>query len=496
MNNIRVRMAPSPTGYLHIGTARTALFNFLFARKTGGTFVLRIEDTDLERSDSMFERDILDGLRWLGIQWDEGPDIGGPYGPYRQSERLDTYKRHLQTLQEKGFLYECFCTKEELEKEREEQLWSKRPPKYSGKCRNLTEEQKNVFHTEGVASTLRFKVTEKKIKITDLIRGEIEFDTSLIGDVILAKDFDTPLYNFAVVVDDYEMKITHIIRGEDHISNVPKQILLQEALGLETPQFAHLSMILNPDRTKLSKRMNKVSLLEYRDEGYLSEAMVNFMVLLGWNPGGEKELFSLGELQTLFNLDGVHKAGAVFDVVKLDWFNGHYIREKNLDELTDLCMPYLQQAGLVVLSEDECIVGNGMRFNRNGIKKIIALEQGRIRKISEIAEKIGYIFCKELNYDAELLRWKDMSQEEVVDNLRFVYEIIDSIPVEHFEKNLIENTLKDIIKGSGRRNGAVLWPLRVCLTGLEASPGPFEVADVLGKKETLARISVAIERVK
>ncbi len=491
---IRVRMAPSPTGYLHIGTARTALFNFLYARRNAGTFVLRIEDTDLERSDPMFEKDILDGLRWLGIQWDEGPDIGGPFGPYRQSERLDIYKKYLQILQEKGLLYECFCTKEELEREREEQLWSKQPPKYSGICKHLTEIQKQAFEKEGRISTLRFKVVEKKITVTDLIRGEIEFDTSLIGDVIIAKDINTPLYNFAVVVDDYEMEITHIIRGEDHISNIPKQILLQEALGFPTPQFAHLSMILNPDRTKLSKRMNKVSLLEYKNEGYLPEAMVNFMVLLGWNPGGEKEIFTLQELQVLFSLDGVHKAGAVFDMQKLDWFNGSTIREKNPEEILSLLVPYLQSMECITYSDDESIAENGLRFNRDGLKKVVLLEQGRIKKLSEIGEKTRYIFEKTREYEPSLLQWKDMSSEEIRGSLQFVYDVVDGIPTERFEKSLLEQTLKDIIKETGRKNGAVLWPFRVSLTGLEASPGPFEVADVLGKKETLARIRDAQKR--
>src|SRR3989338_1267749 len=297
--SIRVRIAPSPTGFLHIGTARTALFNWLFAKKEGGLFVLRVEDTDLERSDSKYERDIIENLEWLGLVWDEGPlaapenKIGelpfssqspkykGDFGPYRQSERLDVYEKHLKKLLDENLAYYCYCSKEELEAERQSMLAQGLPPRYSGKCRAKPKSGENL-------QLIRFKVSEAKLSFTDLIRGKIAFDTSLIGDIAIAKDLKSPLYNFAVVIDDYEMKISHVIRGEDHIANTPKQILLQKALGFSLPQYAHLPLILDSDRSKMSKRYLATSIKDYRDQGYLPEALVNFMALLGWHPAPEK----------------------------------------------------------------------------------------------------------------------------------------------------------------------------------------------------------------
>ena len=282
IKKIRVRIAPSPTGALHIGLARSALFNYLFAKKNNGNFVLRIEDTDLERSDLKWTQDIIDGLKWLGIQWDEGPDIAGEYGPYKQTQRIDIYKKYLEKLLKDGTAYYCFCSAEELEAKRQEQMARGEAPRYDGKCKNLAEKEVQKRLAEEKPSVIRFKTPGKKIKFKDLIRGEVEFDAGLIGDIVIAKDLKTPLYNFAVVVDDYEMKISHVIRGEDHISNTPKQMLLQEALDFAHPEYGHLPLILAPDRSKLSKRFGAVSIIDYREQGYLPEAMVNFMALLGW----------------------------------------------------------------------------------------------------------------------------------------------------------------------------------------------------------------------
>ena len=295
-DTVRVRIAPSPTGPLHIGTARTALFNYLFARKNQGNFILRIEDTDLERSDPKWEKDVVENLKWLGILWDEGPDIGGKYKPYRQSERKDIYEKYIKKLYDEGYLYWCFCTKEELEAQREDQMARGEAPRYMGRCRNLSLKEQEKFRQEGRKGILRFKVPEKIIKVNDLIRGKLEFNTSLLGDIAVAKDFSIPLYNFAVVIDDFEMKINYVIRGEDHISNIPKQVLFQEALGFPRPNYAHLPLILGPDRSKLSKRHGAVKVQDYKEDGYLPEALINFMALLGWNPGTKEEIFSLEEL--------------------------------------------------------------------------------------------------------------------------------------------------------------------------------------------------------
>ena len=499
MDKIRVRMAPSPTGYLHIGTARTALFNYLFARCLGGTFIMRIEDTDVERSSREFEKDIIDGLHWLGMTWDEGPDVGGEYGPYRQSERLEHYSLALRKLYDTGVVYKCFCTEEELTKEREEQMWNKLPPLYGGRCRDLAPEAAAEKEVAGVRSTLRFRVPAEQLTVHDLIKGDITFDTSLIGDFVIAKDFDTALYNFAVVVDDYEMKISHVIRGEDHISNIPKQVLLGRALGYPTPQFAHIPLILNSDRSKLSKRKNKVSLLDYRAEGYLPEGLVNFMALLGWNPGGERELFTLAELTEIFEIDRVNKSGAIFDLVKLDWFNAHYIKEAPLDELLTLVMPHLVDGGFLqwpegdIMTTESFATPQGEKIVRKYLIDIIALERVHAKRIPEIVERIGYFFA-EPAYDPAILAWKGMEVTAVKASLELARATLSALSEDQFTQGNLETTLKTAITAAGKSNGEILWPLRVALTGLEKSPSPFEVAAIIGKDATLRRITVALEQ--
>ena len=334
IKNIRTRLAPSPTGFLHIGTARTALINYLVAKQNGGYFVLRIEDTDLQRSESRFEDDIVAGLKWLGIHWDEGIEVGGDFAPYRQSERLETYKKYIKELLKQGRVYHCFCSEEELEEKRQKMLAEKKPAIYSGKCALLGAEEVQERINNGERSVLRFRVPSKVVKFDDLVKGKIEFDTSLLGDITIAKDENTPLYNFAVVVDDHEMNINFVIRGEDHISNTPKQILIQEALGFSVPAYAHLPLVLGPDKRKMSKRDGATSLIEYKKDGYLPEAVVNFLVLLGWNPGDDREVFSLDELIKEFDIKKFQRSGAIFNIKKLDWFNAYYIKQKSIDRVT------------------------------------------------------------------------------------------------------------------------------------------------------------------
>ncbi|MGZ8481909.1 MAG: glutamate--tRNA ligase, partial [Candidatus Limnocylindria bacterium] len=328
---MRVRMAPSPTGPLHIGTARTSLYNYLAAKQAGGTYVLRIEDTDTARSTVEFEADIIDNLHWLGVSWDEGPqvaggdDVGG-YGPYRQSQRMDRYAREADRLLEGGAAYRCWCTPEELEAVRREQETAKAAPRYNGRCLNLTDAERAAFEAEGRPSVIRFRVEAEKIVFDDLIRGEVEFDNALLGDFVIVRNDGMPLYHFVVVVDDEAMEITHVVRGEDHLSNTPKHIALIRALGYREPRFGHIPLILNPDRSKMSKRKSQTSITAYREEGYLPEAMVNFMAFLGWSPGTEEEIFSLDELAKRFDLGKVHTGGAIFDRDRLDHLNGVYIR--------------------------------------------------------------------------------------------------------------------------------------------------------------------------
>jgi len=480
--SIRVRIAPSPTGALHIGTARSALFNYLFAKKNKGKFILRIEDTDLERSDLKWTQDIIDGLKWLGIEWDEGPDIGGKFGPYKQTQRLNIYEKYLKQLLDENKAYYCFCTEEELENKRQEQMSRGLAPKYDGKCVHLSKEilEKNL--SDKKPSVIRFRVENKKVKFYDLIRKEVEFDSALIGDMVIAKDIKTPLYNFAVVIDDFEMKISHVIRGEDHIANTPKQILMQQALGFDIPQYAHLPLILAPDRSKMSKRYGSVAISEYIEQGYLPEAIINFMALLGWNPGTEKEFFSLSQLAKEFSIEKVQKAGAIFNITRLDFLNGYYIREKSIEKLTELCVPYLKKAGLLV-------VGQASEYK---LEKIVEVSRSRMKKLSEICELSDFFFQDKLIFDKDLLKWKAMGDSEIKNSLETSEKILSGAKdweMKSLEKVLVESA----VKYNSTDKGALLWPLRVALSGKKSSPSPFEIAEILGKEKTLKRIQHAIK---
>ncbi|MCX6551574.1 MAG: glutamate--tRNA ligase [Acidobacteria bacterium] len=345
---MRLRFAPSPTGLLHVGNARTALFNWLLAQGSGGTFVLRIEDTDVERSTRESERGILEDLRWLGLNWDEGPDVGGAHGPYRQSERLDLYRSYATELIEHGHAYYCFCSVEDLEADRRAALESGRPPKYAGRCRDLPIDRARQRIADGETAVVRFRVPDaREVVFHDVVRGVVQFSTDVIGDPVLVRSDGNPAYNFAVVIDDALMEITHVIRGEDHISNTPRQVLLYEAMGFQPPAFAHLAMVLGPDHTPLSKRHGATSVAEFRTRGYLPEALVNYLALLGWSPGGGDELLPAAELSRRFSLDHVGHSAAVFDIEKLAWVNRHYLRIAEPDRIVDLAMTHFVKAGYV-----------------------------------------------------------------------------------------------------------------------------------------------------
>ena len=493
---VRTRFAPSPTGFLHIGSARTALFNYLFAKINKGSFILRIEDTDKERSKPEFEQDIIESLKWIGIESDEDP--------IKQSERGDIYTKYLKKLLEQDTAYYCFCSEEELEDQRQEQMSRGLPPRYNGKCLQLSSEQVKKNLAEGKKSIIRFKMPAQKIVFNDLVREKVEFDSSLIGDVVIAKDLTAPLYNFAVIVDDFEMKISHVIRGEDLLPNTPIQILLQKALGFYQPEYAHLPLILGPDKSKLSKRHEAVSMAEYREQGYLSETIVNFLAFLGWNPGTEREIFSLASLIKEFSMERVQKGGAVFNIKRLDFLNGFYIRQKSLDKLTELCIPYLIQQGLIEpvfkteqyppayggasITQKYKILEIKQEINFDYLKKIVAIYQERLKKLSEIIELTDFFFKDKLDYDRGLLVWKNMTEKEIETSLDKTIDVLSKI--DKWDRNNIEKSL--ISKGD---RGEVLWPFRVALTGKKASAGPFEIAEILGKEKTLKRLQEAKDNI-
>lgn len=467
---IRTRIAPSPTGNLHLGTARSALFNYLFARKHGGVFVLRIEDTDLERSKKEYEQNIIDGLNWLGLEWDEGPDPKNPekylgdFGSYRQTER--NYEPFIQKLLDKKKAFFCYHSKEELELEKKKQLAAKEPQRHL--CSHFAAGKPAGTNEPGI---IRLKIEPEKIKFRDLIRDEIEFDTSLLGDISLAKDAKTPLYNLAVVIDDAEMKISHVIRGEDHISNTPKQILISRALGFETPQFAHLPLLLGPDRSKLSKRHGATSIWEFKEQGYFPEAMVNFMALLGWNAGDNQEIFSLQELIKEFSLEKVGKSGSVVNIEKLNSLNSHYLKQLSLEELRE-------KAGIA----------------KDVPPKIISLAQERALTLNDTVSQIAAI-TEEPDYQKDLLLWKDNPKEKIKEALLASEKIISQIDEKDFQENKIQEALLAKADEIGDR-GLLLWPLRVALSGKKQSPPPFVLAEIWGREKTLSKIAKAIKKLE
>ncbi len=473
----RVRIAPSPTGAPHIGLARSALFNYLYAKKNQGKFILRIEDTDEERSEKKWEKQILEGFKWLGLNWDEGP--------VRQSERKDIYKKYIQKLLDSGHLYYCFCSKEELEAKRNYFLSIGKPAVYEGICRNLSEEEIKRKKENGEEFVLRFKTpANKKISFPDLIRGKITYNTDIFGDFVVAKDEQTPLYNLAVVIDDFEMKITHIIRGEDHIPNTPKQIALIEALGIPVPQYIHLPLLLGRDKSKLSKRHGAKTILSYKEEGYLSEALINFLALLGWNPGDNREKFTLPELIKEFSVERIQKSGAVFNSQKLLWLNSYYIKQKSNEELALLAAPYLKKANLIKE------INSPQALKRVG--EACGLYRERAKILSEFPELIDYLLKEKITIKKELLIWKDMKFKEIKKALDKVINISSKIKEENWSEGKIKENLIDFAKEYGKGDrGRVLWPMRVALTGKKASAGPFEVASVLGKERTIERLKSA-----
>lgn len=479
-DTVRVRYAPSPTGYPHVGGVRTALYNWLFARHHSGKFILRLEDTDLSRSTEESARAMLEGLRWVGLDWDEGPDIGGPYGPYRQTQRRALYEAYAKRLLEAGRAYPCYCTPEELQARRREALQRGEAPKYDRHCLHLTDAERRRLEAEGRPKALRFLMDDTgETVVHDLVRGEVRFENALLDDFVIIKSDGLPTYNFAVVVDDLEMRITHVIRGDEHLSNTPRQIQVYRALGAEPPAFAHLSILLAPDRSKLSKRHGAQSIDAFREMGYLPEAVVNYLALLGWGYDAEQQIFSIEELIEKFSLDRVSKNPAIFDIQKLEWMNGYYLRRLSLDELARRSRPFLEKAQLADLITREG--GAGERR----LMRALELSQSRLRTLADVPAWVGYYFQDEFDYDEAAAR-KHLLRPHVPALLEQVASALEGI--EPFEESGLEAYFMRLKEQSGMKLGDILQPVRVAVTGKDVSPGMFEVLALVGRERSVARL--------
>jgi nondiscriminating glutamyl-tRNA synthetase len=479
--SVRVRFAPSPTGYLHVGGARTALFNYLFARARGGTFVLRIEDTDQARSTPESLQAVLDGLRWLGLSWDEGPGVGGGYGPYSQSERRELYGRHAEMLAVKGMAYRCYCTPEELEARRQAMVARGEAPRYDGRCRDLDTASRARLESEGRAAALRFALPGPgETAWEDVVRGSVSFRNEVLDDFVLLRADGLPTYNFACVVDDHAMAITHVVRGDDHISNTPRQILLYGAFGWDPPAFAHLPMVLGEDGTRLSKRHGATSVGAYRDMGYLPEALVNFLALLGWSYDGQRELFTLTELEQVFRLEKVGSNPAIFDVRKLEWMNAQHLRMLPEEERVHRATEFLESRGRDLSSRPPEWRGALVRAIGDRLKTLADVE--------------GYgAFALDESLETDPVAWSELEEKpDVASRLRTLAQRIGALA--DFSLENLEKVTRDLAAGLGIKAGELIGVTRVALTGRKVSPGIFEVMWLLGKERTRERLERAASR--
>lgn len=469
---IRVRFAPSPTGHLHLGGARTALFNWLFARHHKGVFILRIEDTDKSRSTEEYIESILNSMEWLELNWDEGP--------FRQTDRFDIYRNYVEKLLKNGYAYYCYCQPEELEERRRQALKEGRPPKYDGRCRDLKPEISNLKSERGIKPSVRFKMPQKgETLVNDLIRGRIVFDNSQLDDLIIMRSDGSPTYNFVVVVDDVEMSITHVIRGDDHLNNTPKQIHIYNALGYDMPEFAHLPMILGPDRKRLSKRHGAESVIAYRDMGYLPHALTNYLVRLGW-AYGDQEVFRRDELIRYFSLEGIGKSPAVFNPEKLLWLNSEYIKSTPKDKLVELVIPFLKSEG-IISPEDE--------IDKTWLGRAILTLTERCKTLIELSSSLRYYILEYVEFD-EKASAKFINKK----TLPYLLNIKEGLFfLEDFTSGNLQQVFKTVTERHNVKLSVVAQPLRVAITGRAESPGIFEVLEIIGKEKALKRIERAIE---
>jgi len=473
-SNVRVRFAPSPTGYLHVGGARTALFNWLFARSRNGTFVLRIEDTDRERSSLESSREILAGLRWLGLDWDEGPEADGPFGPYFQSERKSRYKQLIETLLETGRAYHCFCTLGELEERRKLAIARGLPAQYDRRCRELPRPKVLRLLEEGKPASIRFAMQVESCSFVDLVHGTLDFGVEHLDDFIIQRADGLPTYNFAVVVDDALMRISHVIRGDDHLSNTPKQVELYRALGFEPPRFAHLPLILGPDGSRLSKRHGATSVAWYERSGYLPEAMVNYLALLGWSPGGDKELMEPDELVRLFSLERVSSKPAVFDMEKFNWMNAQYMKNLSGDRKADLVRRWAVN-GNVEIPE----------WVERKLETIVEMFGERLKAASQFEGLAGYLLRDDFAYQDEAVE-KHFSSPEVAERLDALAEALERLEV--FSRESCEAALRALAKSLSLKAAGLIHPARVAVSGETRGPGIFELLEVLGRERVVERL--------
>jgi glutamyl-tRNA synthetase len=478
ISNVRVRFAPAPTGLLHIGNARTALFNFLFAKRHQGTFVLRIEDTDLERStDTSIDR-IMEDLKWLGIFWDEGPDRDRPDGPYRQTQRLSFYREYADRLFQEGKSYKCFCSEERLEKLRKEQLSKGRMPRYDGRCRSLSVEEIAKMESSGLQPVLRFRVGTGPILFEDLIHEKMNFDSAGIGDFIIVRSGGMAAYNFACVIDDHLMHITHVIRGEDHLSNTPRQILLYQALSWQPPTFAHHPLILGPDRSPLSKRHGATAVSQYREEGFLPEALQNYLVLLGWTPPSGKETLPLERMVEEFSIQDISRSAPIYNRKKLEWLNSYYIREKEEAQLSEILIPYLQKSGIQV-----------DQIDHQWLNQILGVLKENLVVLSQVEEYLGIFFDEKFFFeDAAKTILQDPGNRETLHSVLNLLE--DSSEIMTDEQTSL---LSQLAKKTGRKGKDLYAPLRAAVTGKTKGPELVKTLPLLGKERMIRRLKMALE---
>jgi glutamyl-tRNA synthetase len=484
MSSVRVRYAPSPTGAPHIGGFRTALFDWLFARHYGGQFVVRVEDTDQERYMPESVPQTLAGLRWLGLDYDEGPDVGGPYGPYSQMERVPVYRAALEKLLAGGHAYPCFCTKERLDALRAEQTARKEPTGYDRRCRNLSATERERLVADGTPHVFRFAVPPQgETTWHDAVKGEVSFQHALLDDFVLIKSTGVPASPLAIPVDDQAMAITHVLRGDEWVSTTPKHILVTRALGAEPPVYAHLPVITGTDGRKLSKRHGETAIGQFEAHGYLPEALINFLALLGWSPGNDQELFSREELAQAFSLEGISRSPAVFDPEKLAWMNGVYIRQLPVEEFARRSLPFLQGAGLVPESPDE--------GTRRYAREALALEQERVRRLDEVPEATEFFFRDEPAYDEKAVR-KWLAREDTPPLLRAAAAALRN--AEPWTEGALEQVVRSVAEARGVGAGEVIHRIRAATTGRTVGPGLFETLCVLGRDRVLSRLERAAER--
>jgi len=480
----RVRFAPSPTGYLHIGGARTALFNWLYARHYGGTFILRIEDTDTMRSTPEAVNAILDGMTWLGLDWDEGPGKDGEYGPYFQMQRLDIYRKYVNKLLNSGKAYFCYCTSEELEERRGKSLAEGGQAIYDRRCLGLDESEKKKFADEGRKPAIRLKMPEEQIIVNDLIKGKMEFDSRLLSDFVIIKSDGIPTYNFAVVIDDILMKVSLVMRGDDHISNTPKQIAIYQALDEKIPDFAHIPMIMGPDNTRLSKRHGATSVMEYQRMGYLPEAVVNYIAHLGWSSGTNQELFSISELIKNFTLDKISKHAAIFSMEKLNWFNGEYLKKMPDEQYARLLLPYLQEVQFMKrdISDEQL----------SWLKKVVSLMKSRVKNFRQFLEYADYFFVDDFKMDDGAL--KVLKQNGVAETLNSLKDKLEKIT--QWNEGNIEKGVREIAGELNLKGKHIIHPTRVSLSGKKVGPSLFALMEVLGKQTNIRRLNRVISNIQ